>query len=124
LVSMITAVIGTNSIVQFLTVLFIFVFVLAITYFTTRFVGNYQKNTMMGSNIIVLETLRISSTKYIQIIKVGTEKCFVISVCKDTVTLLGEVDESTLSLSDKKVEGFKDILEKFKVKSKDDQNVK
>lgn len=119
---MILAYTKTNGIIQFLTVLVIFVFVLAVTYFATRFVGTYQKNTMIGRNITVLETLRISSTKYIQIIKTG-DKCFVIAVCKDTVTLLGEVEEETLSFAEGNKEGFKDIFEKFKMRSKDEKDV-
>lgn len=120
---MITAFVKANSFVQFLTVLGIFIFVLAITYFTTRFVGAYQKNAMIGSNIVVLETQRISSTKYIQIIKVGA-KCFVIAIAKDTVTCLGEVDEDTLNFPENtSKEYFKDILENFKAKrSRDDED--
>lgn len=120
---MILAFTKTNSVVQFLSVLLIFLFVLGITYFTTRFVGNYQKNSMTGSNIQVLETLRLSSTKYIQLVKIGN-KCFAIAVSKDTITCLGEIEEETLSFKDNDANGsFKDILAKFKVKSKDDKDV-
>ena len=92
---MIFAFTKTNSVVQFLSVLLIFLFVLGITYFTTRFVGNYQKNSMTGSNIQVLETLRLSSTKYIQLVKIGS-KCFAVAVSKDPITCLGEIEEETL----------------------------
>ena len=113
----------TNSVVQFITVLLIFLFVLAITYFTTRLVGNYHKNTMQGSNIHVLETLRISSTKYIQLLKIG-DKCIAIAVSKDNVTYLGEIEEESLSFDNNKSnDSFKDILSRFIVKSKDEQDV-
>lgn len=113
-----------EGIVQFITVLFIFVFVLAITYFTTRLIGNYQKNTMQSGNINVLETLRISSTKYIQIIRIG-DKCFAIAVSKDNITLLGEVDKESLTdnNSGTSKDSFKDILNRFKVKNKDEHDV-
>ena len=68
---------------QLITLVLIFAFVLALTYFATKWVGNYQKEKMSGSNITVLETMKISGTKYLQIIKIGT-KCFAIAVCKDT----------------------------------------
>lgn len=54
-----------------------------------------QKEKMIGSNVKVLETMRISNSKYIQILKIGN-KCFAIAVCKDTVTYLCEVNEEEL----------------------------
>lgn len=103
---------------QLFTLLIIFVFVLALTYFATRFVGNYQKNKLAGSNIQILETMRISNSKYIQIVKAGN-KCFAIAVCKDTVTYLCELNEDELvynniSTSSLDKESFKAVLEKFK----------
>ena len=106
-----------ESLVQLLTVLVVFIFVLAITYFGTRWVGNLQKEKMIGSNVKVLETMRISNSKYIQIIKVGT-KCFTIAVCKDKITYLTEVNEDELFFEEKATgvdsESFKAILDKFK----------
>jgi flagellar protein FliO/FliZ len=106
-----------ESLVQLLTVLVVFIFVLAITYFGTRWVGNLQKEKMIGSNVKVLETMRISNSKYIQIIKVGT-KCFTIAVCKDNITYLTEVNEDELFFEEKATgvdsESFKAILDKFK----------
>lgn len=102
---------------QLLTLLVILIFVLALTYFATRWVGNFQKNKLLGSNIQVLETMRITNTKYIQIVKIG-KKCIAIAIAKDTITFLCEVDENDLVFSEKgKVinsEGFKTILERFK----------
>ena len=106
-----------ESIVQLLTVLVIFVFVLGITYLGTRFIGNYQKEKMTGSNVKILETMRISNSKYIQIVKIGT-KCFAIAVCKDSITYLTEVDEDELFYNEKTSgidsESFKIILDKLK----------
>lgn len=105
---------------QLLTLFIIFILVLAITYYVTRFVGNYQKGKMAGSNISILETMRISNSKYIQVVKIGC-KVFAIAVSKDTVTYLCELNEDELvynETSSGKVmmnsEGFKEILEKFK----------
>ena len=105
---------------QLLTLLIIFIFVLAVTYYVTRFVGNYQKNKLSGSNINILETMRIANNKYIQIVKIGS-RVFAIAVAKDTVSYLCELDEDELiykeSSSGKMLinnENFKEILEKFK----------
>jgi flagellar protein FliO/FliZ len=109
---------GLDSMAQLLTVFIIFVFVLAITYFATRWVGNLQKERMDGSNVKILETMRISNSKYIQIVKIGN-RCFAMAVCKETVTYLCDVDEEDLVYNDasaKKfnVDNFKAILEKYK----------
>ena len=103
---------------QLITLVLIFAFVLALTYFATKWVGNYQKEKMSGSNITVLETMKISGTKYLQIIKIGT-KCFAIAVCKDTVTYLCEVNEEELIYRENStggihVDNFKAILDKYK----------
>lgn len=111
---------GTNwldSFVQLITLIIVFVFVLGLTYFATRLVANVQTNKMRTSNIKVLETMRISNTKYIQVVNIGS-KFFAIAVCKDTVTYLCELNEEDLvydNTSDKdKSESFKAILDKFK----------
>lgn len=105
---------------QLVTLLIIFIFVLAVTYYVTRFVGNYQKNKLSGSNINILETMRIANNKYIQIVKIGS-RVFAIAVAKDTVSYLCELDEDELiykeSSSGKMLinnDNFKEILEKFK----------
>jgi flagellar protein FliO/FliZ len=105
---------------QLITLLIIFIFVLAVTYYVTRFVGNYQKNKLSGSNINILETMRIANNKYIQIVKIGS-RVFAIAVAKDTVSYLCELDEDELiykeSSSGKMLinnDNFKEILEKFK----------
>lgn len=107
-----------ESVAQMITLIVIFVIVLAITYFSTKWVGGIQKQKMLGSNIKVLETMRISNSKYIQIIKIGSQ-CFAIAVCKDTVAYLGEVKEEELIYSDSSTgkfstDSFKAILEKYK----------
>lgn len=104
-----------SSVSQLLTVLFIFIFVLVLTYWTTRFAGNYKKQQMAGRNIQVMETVSISASKYLQIVKIGS-KCFVIGVSKDTITYLCEINEEELDFSNNNGAGesFKSILEKLK----------
>ena len=103
--------------VQLITVVLIFVFVLALTYFSTRFVGNYKKQQMVGSNIKVLETLSVSNSKYLQIIQIG-KKCFAIAVCKDTITYLCELNGEDLVYNNTSTESYSDsfkaILDKLK----------
>ncbi len=108
---------GLETFTQLLTLIIVFALVLALTYFVTRFAGNYQKSKLSGGNISVLETVRISNSKYIQIIQIGN-RFFAIAVCKDTITVISEIEQGDLVLSDNttqvKSESFKSILEKFK----------
>ena len=60
-----------SSSAQFITVLLIFLFVVAITYFTTRYIAGYQKNLIRTGNMELVESLRISNNKYLQIVKTG-----------------------------------------------------
>lgn len=110
---------GVNGIAQLLAVTAIFILVLALTYFTTRFIGSYQKGKLEGSNIRIMETQRLSNNKLIQIVVVG-DKYFAVAVCKDTVTLLGEVNKDSLKEKELPVSGkenFESMLNKFRRKN-------
>ena len=114
---------GIDSVVQFLTVLLIFVFVLGITYFTTRYVAGIQKNNYKTGNMELIETLRISNNKYLQIVR-AADKYFCIAVCKDTVTMLGEIQKEEMVFYENSVNAnmtFQDILEKIKQKQLDNR---
>lgn len=89
---------STDSYAQFITVLLLFVIVLAVTALTTKWIANYQKQQGVGANVQVVETERISNGKYIQIVRIG-EKYVAIAVCKDTVTMLGEIPEEQLKIT-------------------------
>ncbi len=80
---------------QFLTVLVVFVVVLGVTAYTTKWVANYQKKQTAVCNIEVMETARLGNGKWLQIVRIG-ETYKAIAVCKDTVTLLGEVPKEQL----------------------------
>ncbi len=86
---------NANSYAQLITVLIIFVVVLALTAWTTRFIASYQKQMGAGSNVEVVEATRIDSSKCIQIVRIG-EKYFALAVCKDTVTSLGEIPKEQI----------------------------
>lgn len=112
---------GYNSFLDLITVLLIFIFVIAITLFTTKYIANYQKVQNLGKNIEVLETYKLSQTKYVQIVKIG-KKYVAVAVSKDAVTLLTTLDETDISFPDNINEGknFKEILASFKQKKTPD----
>ena len=84
-----------ESFTQFLTVILIFLLVLGLTYLTTRFVGNYQKIRSINRNFEVIETLRITNGKYLQIVRVGG-KYVVIGIGKDSITKVCELSEDDI----------------------------
>lgn len=109
---------GLDSFVELITILIIFVFVLAITYFSTVWIANIQKGKIFSKNIDVVETYKITTNKYIQIVKIG-EKYFAIAVCKDTITFLTELEKGQITLQRDTNEiaskiSFKELLEKAK----------
>ena len=113
---------GINGIVQLITVAVLFIVVLVMTYFTTRFIGNYQKGHMSCNNIQIVETMRLSQNKLIQIVHIS-DKYFAIAVCKDTVTLLGELNGSDIIVSQNNVtnERFESVLNRFRKKEQNNK---
>lgn len=112
--------------VQLITVLVVFVLVLGVTAWVTRWLADYQKAQNINANIEIVETVRITANKYIQLVRVG-QKYMAIAVCKDTVTMLGEVPEEQLSFksSARRKMSFKELLEKtIKMDSSDQSETK
>lgn len=106
-----------DSVFDLLTVLFIFVVVIILTYYTTRFIAGYQKNKSVGRNLEVLESYRVTSNKYLQIVRAG-KKYLVIGIGKDEIHVLAELSEDELTLSSGNewtgTLSFKELLDKAK----------
>jgi len=117
MVVLITGSSGLESFIQLITVLLIFLFVLAVTYFTTRWIGKYQQGQQQHKNIQVLETTRLTNNKCLQIVKAG-DAYLLIAVCKDSVTMLTKLEESSIKEMQAEHpvpgESFSDVLKKIK----------
>ena len=98
---------------QFIAVLVLFILVLGVTALTTKWISGYQKQQNANSNIEVIETNRLTNNKYLQIIRVG-ETYMAIAVCKDTVTMLGEIPAEQLKVPEAGNPGlgFKELFDK------------
>lgn len=97
---------------QLITVLLIFVVVLAVTAFTTKYIANYQKHSSTNSNIEILETIKVSTTKYIQLVRIG-DTYVAMAVCKDTITKLCEIPREQLKIKEPdsgETKSFKEML--------------
>ena len=106
-----------DSVAQLLTVILLFIVVLGATWLTTRYVAGVQKGKMKGSNFEVVDTFRLTQNKYVQILRIG-KKYMAVAICKDTVTVLRELDESEIVFHDSdlsmKAVSFEDFFNKAK----------
>ncbi len=107
-----------ESILQLVFVTAVFLFVLFVTHFVTRWLSGYMKAQSFNKNLRIVETLRLTSNKYIQLIEAGNDRYFLIAIGKDEITKLGELSAEELKeeASDYTVSGtggqksFEDIL--------------
>jgi flagellar protein FliO/FliZ len=86
-----------DSYAQLIIVLIIFVGVLAVTLWVTRWISGYQKVKGAGSNIELIEAASVSNGKYIQIVRLGN-KYYALAMSKDNVTLICELEKDSLNL--------------------------
>lgn len=91
-----------ESFIQLVGALLIFAFVLVITYFTTKWIGGYQKQQMSGRSFQVIDTVRIANNKYVQILKLG-DVYLVVAVGKDEVTMLAKLTEEEIGLTEEQL---------------------
>lgn len=114
----------TDSYLQFITVLILFIFVLAVTYLVTRWIARYQKGKAGSGNLEIVETCRISQNKYVQIIRAG-EKYLVVAVGKDEIHMLSELSAEELVFLEENQEqlpNFANVLDKVKKMTEKDKD--
>ncbi len=112
-----------DGVIQLIVVLIMFLIVLAMAYFTARFIGKYQGNLQSHNNIHIIETVRISTNKYLQIVEIGG-RYFAIGVGKEEITFLTEVQKEDLDLTileNRSQRSFQDVLSRLQ-KKKDENN--
>lgn len=108
---------------QLLVVLVIFIFVLLITIYTTKWIGGYQKTQMINRNLKVLETMKMGNNKYIALVQVG-EVYLVVGIGKDEIHTIAKLNKEELpeilvnsaSTGGDLKENFQELLEKLKNK--------
>lgn len=107
-----------ESLFQLIITLFIFIAVLILTYYSTKWIANYQKAHSFNRNLEVVETLKISTNKYVSIVRAGSDRYIIVGVGKDGLVLLGELKENEIlpvpeNNSVNSNTNFQDILKKF-----------
>jgi len=116
-----------QSLFELLGLILIFVIVLVVCYYTTRFVAGRQLVQKKMGNFEIVETFAIAQNKYLQLIRMGN-KYVVISIAKDSIAYITELDETEVCQIQKNAtvsgKNFKEILSGFTKKTeekKDDQ---
>ena len=108
---------GLESFFRLVVSLFLFLFVLAACYFTTVWLGNFQKGKMGKGNIEVIESHKLTNNKYIEIVRIG-KKYYILSVTKERVEKIDIIDEADIELPDTQMSGanesFAQVLERIK----------
>lgn len=107
---------GLKSVGELICVVFLFLFVLFLAYLAARIAGSFQSNVLnKRSNVRVVEVFRLSGNKVIEIVKIGNHY-LALAVCKDSITLLSELDESEIKEQEASIEpiDFKKILDRIK----------
>jgi flagellar protein FliO/FliZ len=111
-----------ESFIQLLGALIIFMFVIVITYLTTRWMGGFQKARSNNKNLHIVETIGVGNNKLISIVEVGTIY-LVVSVGKDEVHLLAQLERDQLKefsfeeeQNSMSKESFAEIMNKLKDK--------
>ena len=107
-----------SNVLQLIGLIIVFIIILFATYYTSRWVGKNSFTQKHAANIQVIETFRLSQTKYIQIIRAGTERYFVIAVSKENITFLAELNKDDIIFRDEDQTAekisFSDIMKKLK----------
>ncbi len=108
---------GVGGVAELVSAICIFALVLLMTYLTTRFVGSYEKQKMTGRNLTVVETVRLSGGKSVDLIRAG-DRYLVLGESRDNVCLLCELPLGSVvppeedSASVMQTPDFKKLLEK------------
>ncbi len=85
-----------NSIFEFITVSVIFIFVLVLCYFTTRWIGGYEKSRSIRRNLELMESIRLGNNRSVAIIRAGVDKYLVLGFGKDEISLLATLTEDDI----------------------------
>ncbi len=113
---------SSGSVGELIVLIIIFILVVVACYYITRFVGSKQLKQMKNSNFTVIDTYRVTANKFLQLVRMG-EKYIVISVTKDSITVITELSKEEVILPESKSgqdKSFTSILSEMIKKKKID----
>ncbi len=110
-----------ESLFQLFVVIAVFVGVLVITYYATKWIAGYQKAMNTGKNFEVIEVQKVAGNHYVMLLRAGKDRFFVVGVGKEEINLIGELSREEITFSEPSTvetygtkETFTDILNRLK----------
>ena len=107
-----------------LSLIIVFVFVIGLAYFITKKLAALGTQHVQGKNMKILETMQVGMGQYVHLVQVG-EKIFTMSVSKEGVRYLCEVDYTSIDLEAystlNKPPSFEQYLKKWTQKRNDNR---
>lgn len=90
---------SSNNLVQLLGLCLLLAVILLAAYYTSKFIGKVKLGQLKNSNFTVIDTIKLAPGKLLQIVKVG-KKYFIISIAKDNISFISEIDEADLVIKE------------------------
>ena len=107
----------TNSL-KLIGLLIVFILIIVASHYVTRLVGAKHMSGMKNSNFKIIDTYRISQNQFLQIVK-AANRYYLISVSKESINLISELEESEVLLPEKtETKSFSEIISAVKNKNK------
>lgn len=112
---------NAESLVNLLGVIIMFLLVLGLSYVSAKWLGGSGLLQQRNKNISIVETYKLGTNKFIQIVKIG-KRYYSLCIGKDTIEYLSEIPEEELDLeqytamTSKNPESFKEIFSKVNKK--------
>ena len=111
-----------GSVAKTLALIVVFAIVIAVCYFTTRFIAGKERDKTQNENIRILDVVRLDGNKTLQIVKMG-EHYIGIATSKENVTKLCDLSEEEITVRESKdLPGFKDIMSRMQKLNKEEAN--
>jgi flagellar protein FliO/FliZ len=87
-----------SGIGQIIFFVIVFIGIIFLAYYCTKFLGKSKIQAMNGKNISVIESINIGIGSALYIIKAG-EQYFLISVTKENISLISEINADTIKVA-------------------------
>ncbi|WZL82900.1 flagellar biosynthetic protein FliO [Vallitaleaceae bacterium 9-2] len=116
-------VLGERDSLEMLFLLILFLIIIIAAYYVTYVIARVQKGTRTNKNLEIIEVISLGQSKYLELIRIGTQYV-VVSVTKQHIeTVLTLTKEELVLLDDnqkQKILPFQQILEKYKTDKEKD----
>ncbi|MDR2903344.1 MAG: flagellar biosynthetic protein FliO [Clostridiales bacterium] len=96
---------------QFLFLIFVFAVVIALAYYSTKWLAS-AKTARRGGNLGLIESMSIGRQNAVALIRAG-DKTMLIGITKDTVTMLSEINGDSITVPEQRPPGITPAFDKY-----------